>query len=103
MGEINNWATPSMKEFIFWKDDMSPEEFEIEQAYYFGNMRDPSSRKQYIPIWQQRLKDNFKKIFIDETWASPYMKGFDFWRAGMTVDEYKEEYHSYFEKLKEIE
>lgn len=30
------------------------------------------------------------------------MKGFDFWRVGMTVDEYKEEYHSYFEKLKEI-
>lgn len=96
----NNWAPYSLREVPFWNDNLSPEEYEIEQAYYFGNMRNPSMRKHYTPIWKQKLCDNSKIIIIDETWATPYMKSFEFWHEGMTLGEYEMEYKSHFQKLK---
>ena len=29
-----NWATGQMKEFPFWRNDMSPEEFDAERVYF---------------------------------------------------------------------
>ena len=33
----NDWATPSLKEVPFWRDGMSPEEYEVEREYLYNN------------------------------------------------------------------
>ena len=30
----NNWATGTLKEVPFWRDDMQPEEYDIEREYF---------------------------------------------------------------------
>lgn len=104
MAEISNdWATPRIKEFIFWHEGMTPDDYEIEQDYFFAHMNNPQKRAEYQPIWKQLEFDKSKRIVIDETWASPYMKGFEFWYSGITLEEYKKKYKKYFEELTVIE
>lgn len=33
MAERREWATPTLKEVLFWREDMSPEEYERERTY----------------------------------------------------------------------
>ena len=47
------WATASMREFIFWRDGMTPEEFEEEQQYYYAHTED-LKKGTYTPLWKQR-------------------------------------------------
>lgn len=54
MGKEYNWATPSMKEFPFWRDDMSPEEFAIERKYYYENYESLVKTGKYAPLWKQK-------------------------------------------------
>lgn len=49
----SNWATASMREFIFWKEGMTPEEFEKEYQHYY-NMVSEGKRKEYKPLWKQK-------------------------------------------------
>lgn len=93
------WATPQMKEYTFWHDGMTPEDYEIEQAYYLASVGNPEKRAKYKPLWKQLELDNTKKIKIDASWASPYMKGFSFWHEDITIEEYKSEYRKYFETI----
>ena len=32
----NEWATLTIKEVPFWRDDMTPEEYDIERTYFYG-------------------------------------------------------------------
>jgi len=75
---------------------MTPEEYELELAYYYGcKMR----KADYEPIWRQEA--NRKEVQIDDTWASPYLKGFDFYYSGMPLKDYREKYKEYFEKIRQ--
>lgn len=47
----SNWATPSMKEFVFWRDGMTPEEFEKERDHYYKMMMQ-GKETEYKPLWK---------------------------------------------------
>lgn len=51
----NNWATPSMREFVFWRNGMTPDEFDAEREYYYKHMEDVQNGT-YIPLWKQNNK-----------------------------------------------
>ena len=55
-GRISNWGTPSMREFIFWREGMSPEEFEQEREYYYQNLYTAVRDGTYLPLWKQELQ-----------------------------------------------
>ena len=47
-----DWATETLKEVPFWRDDMTPEEYDIEREYYAKNFNSVKEGK-YIPLWKQ--------------------------------------------------
>ena len=51
----DNWATPSLMEAPYWRDGMTPEEYDIERAYFQRNI-DKWGTPEYVPLWKQ--KDN---------------------------------------------
>ncbi len=53
MKEERDWATPTLKEVPFWREGMSPEEYDIERAYYGRNFHLVRERK-YKPLWKQK-------------------------------------------------
>lgn len=57
----SDWATPTLMETPFWRDEMSPEEYEFERAYYLIMlMRGPQAMIDYKPLWKQN-----KEIICD--------------------------------------
>lgn len=48
-----NWATETLKEVPFWREDMTPEEYEVERTYYYNNWDLVESLK-YVPLWKQK-------------------------------------------------
>lgn len=54
--KVDDWATPSMKEFIFWRDGMSPEEYERELQHYY-TMIGQGKRREYRPLWESTNKE----------------------------------------------
>ena len=55
----NNWATETLKEVTFWRNDMTPEEYDIEREYYARNFNLVKSGE-YIPLWKQKNKSGVK-------------------------------------------
>ena len=53
MDKEKDWATPTLKEVPFWRDDMSPEEYEEERTYMIKNW-DLVMKCQYVPLWKQK-------------------------------------------------
>ena len=51
----NEWATITLKEVPFWRDGMTPEEYDKERTYFFENF-DSYKTGSYIPLWQQENK-----------------------------------------------
>lgn len=47
-----NWAPHSVREVPFWRDGMSPEEYEVERRYYYDNY-DLVKQRKYMPLWKQ--------------------------------------------------
>lgn len=47
-----DWATETLKEVPFWRDDMTPEEYDIEREYYAKNFNSVKEGK-YIHLWKQ--------------------------------------------------
>lgn len=92
----SNWATYDMMEAPFWRNGMTPIEYEIESAYLYGKIMREDKVLSYKPLWKQ---ENSEQIKIKKEWSTPYMQGFDFWYDGITVGEYKKEFERYFEKL----
>ncbi len=52
--EGTDWATYTLKEVPFWRDGMSPEEYDIEREYMYDNYHLLREGK-YVPLWQQKL------------------------------------------------
>ena len=48
-----NWATETLKEVPFWREDMSPEEYEIERSYLYKNWAS-FMNGDYVPLWKQK-------------------------------------------------
>ena len=49
----NNWATGTLKEVPFWREDMQPEEYDKERAYLIEHW-DDYTRGKYTPLWKQK-------------------------------------------------
>lgn len=52
MEEKNDWASPSLKEAPYWREGMSPEEYDIERDYFYKHLDDLHHGK-YKPLWKQ--------------------------------------------------
>lgn len=54
MEESRNWATFGVREVPYWRDGMSPEEYELERAYYSNCfIREAVHKGEYKPLWKQ--------------------------------------------------
>lgn len=49
----DNWATETLKEVPFWRNDMTPEEYDIEREYFARNFN-LIKNGEYIPLWKQK-------------------------------------------------
>ena len=56
MVERQEWATPTLKEVPFWREDMSPEEYERERTYMIQNWN-AVLQGRYSPLWKQAEAD----------------------------------------------
>ncbi len=54
----NNWATGTLKEAPYWREGMSPEEYEIERDYFNAHIED-FYKGIYVPLWKQKIRLNF--------------------------------------------
>ena len=52
MGE-SGWATPTLKEAPYWRDGMTPEEYDGERDYFYKHWDDYIHGK-YVPLWKQK-------------------------------------------------
>ena len=55
-GEFD-WANETLKEVPFWRDDMQPEEYDIEREYLAKHWGDYINGE-YIPLWKQKKNKN---------------------------------------------
>lgn len=49
----NDWASGTLKEVPFWRDDMSVEEYEKERTYMIEHWDDVKNGT-YTPLWKQK-------------------------------------------------
>ena len=49
----DNWATETLKEVPFWRNDMTPEEYDIEREYFARNFN-LIKNGEHIPLWKQK-------------------------------------------------
>ena len=54
MGD-RDWATPTLKEVPFWREDMQPEEYDLERKYFAEHFEDYTNGN-YEPLWKQNNK-----------------------------------------------
>lgn len=55
MNTPSNWATYTLREVPFWRDGMSPEEYDEEREYLGENYKMLQDGT-YMPLWKQREK-----------------------------------------------
>lgn len=48
----SSWASGTIKEVPFWREDMTPEEYDLEREYWINHWDDYTNGK-YIPLWKQ--------------------------------------------------
>lgn len=53
MAKQSNWATYGMMEAPFWRNGMTPEEYEDEDEYFYKHIKDWHNGT-YIPLWKQQ-------------------------------------------------
>lgn len=49
----DDWAYPTLKECPWWRDGMTPEEYEIERDYCYKNFDTAEKMTKYVPLWKQ--------------------------------------------------
>ena len=52
---MHDWATPGMKEYPFWRNDMTIDEFDKEREYYLKNFEQLVLTGKYVPLWKQNI------------------------------------------------
>lgn len=50
-----DWARGTLKEAPFWRDGMTPEEYDEENLYLQEHWKEYMDNK-YVPLWKQREK-----------------------------------------------
>lgn len=55
-GKNEDWAHPTLKEAPYWREGMTPEEYDIEREYYGKNFKLVREGK-YKPLWKQREEE----------------------------------------------
>lgn len=53
MMDEKKWPTAGTKEWIFWRDGMTPEEFDTEYQYLAEHYSELQAGT-YVPLWKQR-------------------------------------------------
>ena len=53
MEDQRDWATPTLKEAPFWRNGMTPEEYNEENDYLYEHYDDFLAGS-YLPLWAQR-------------------------------------------------
>ncbi len=51
----SDWAPETLIEAPYWKDGMTPEEYEREREYFNTNFQ-AYLKGEYIPLWKQEMK-----------------------------------------------
>lgn len=54
----SDWATETLMEALFWRNGMTPEEYEEERKYFANNFQ-RYMNGEYVPLWRQRDLKNF--------------------------------------------
>lgn len=57
MFSVDDWASPSLKEAPYWREGMSPEEYDEERIYYYKHFATLEERINYKPMWKQKLEE----------------------------------------------
>ena len=55
MAKESDWASYGLMEVPYWRNGMSPEEYEEEQRYFYMHFEDWKEGT-YMPIWKQRME-----------------------------------------------
>lgn len=50
-----DWATFQLKEAAFWRDGMTPEEYDEEREYLYHCHWEDFMEGTYLPLWVQRI------------------------------------------------
>lgn len=53
MEEKSDWATPSLKEVLWWRNGMTVDEYEEERTYYYEHFEEVR-KGTYKPLWNER-------------------------------------------------
>ena len=99
MNSASDWALPGMKEMPFWREGMTPEEYDIERYYWQGHFNTPEEKIHFMSLYEQREECRGRT----GDWASPVLKNAPFWREGMTQEEFDIEGAYYVESLLLVE
>ena len=54
--KMEEWATPTMIHNPWWRQGMTPEEYDKEREYYFSNFDTLVVNGKYVPLWKQKEK-----------------------------------------------
>ena len=70
MTEEHSWATASLKEAPFWREDMTPEEYDTERLFLIENW-DAYKRGCYRPLWMEKqvVKMSLEAIRVEQSIA----------------------------------
>ena len=55
MAKESTWATYGMMEAPYWRNGMTPEEYDREREYFYKHIEDVKKGR-YLPLWQQKME-----------------------------------------------
>ena len=54
--KMENWANITLKHNAWWKEVMTPDDYDKERDYYFSNFDTLVVNGKYVPLWKQKEK-----------------------------------------------
>lgn len=61
---LSDWASGTIKEVPYWREDMTPDEYEIERTYFNEHWEDFVAGK-YNPLWKQAYNQKNGEIAMN--------------------------------------
>lgn len=108
MVKQSDWATETLMEAPYWRNGMSPEEYEQEREYFNKNFNNYLQGK-YIPLWKQeeekKLEELKAEIFKKAEQipdSKPPYEGFHGFYHSESEKRYQELTEEYVKRMKEI-
>jgi len=50
---LDDWSTPNLRKYPWWRDGMTPDEYDKEREYYYKNFDELVKTGLYKPLWKQ--------------------------------------------------